>query len=121
MVKIQGVDPIMVERLREKKRKSIIEIDQTKRIENRDSEGREQKDTKQYKKKLMDSLARLNHRLEELNAPIRFHKAQRKGYVIIQVINIVNETVISEVLPEKIFQLIIDIDALKGFVVDDLK
>lgn len=120
MVKIQGVDPITVQRLRERSRSSILELDQTKSTKNRDVFDKEQRKGRQQRqrKTLDQSIAKLNALLEEVGAPISFKKVLKQDQVFVQVID-AKGAILNEVFPERIFQFVKDLDSPKGFVVDD--
>jgi uncharacterized FlaG/YvyC family protein len=120
LVKIQGVDPITVQRLRERSRSSILELDQTKSTKNRDVFDKEQRKGRQQRqrKTLDQSIAKLNALLEEVGAPISFKKVLKQDQVFVQVID-AKGAILNEVFPERIFQFVKDLDSPKGFVVDD--
>ena len=120
LVKIQGVDPITVQRLRERSRSSILELDQTKSTKNRDVLDKEQRTGRQQRqrKTLDQSIAKLNALLEEVGAPISFKKVLKQDQVFVQVID-AKGAILNEVFPERIFQFVKDLDSPKGFVVDD--
>lgn len=119
MVQIQGVDPILMERIRDKNRKTVIyESDQSRQVTER-KEREHSKQRQQYKgKKLELSVDKLNKLLEEITAPIRFSIIVKGEVTMVQVIDLASEKVLSEVLPEKIYQFIRNIDDPKGFIID---
>lgn len=120
MVKIQGVDPIVVERLRDRTRKTFIyETDQSRIIDDKKDEPKEQKKYRYPKKTLESSIDKLNKLLEEVDAPVRFVKKLLNDELIIQVIEIETQKAVATVPPEKIHTLIRNIDDPKGFIIDD--
>jgi len=121
MVKIQGVDPILMERIRERNRTTIYESNQTKQVDRKEQKEKRESGQNQgkSKKKLEFAVEKLNLLLEELAAHIRFVIVLKGDNVMVQVIDITMDKVISEIFPEKVYQLLYNIDDPRGLVIDD--
>jgi uncharacterized FlaG/YvyC family protein len=124
MIRIQGVDPILMERIRERTRTTVSTVDESnlpRRVERKQPEERDEHQQHQgrNKKKVEFAVERINKLLEELAAPIRFVMVLRESAVMVQVLDVTMDKVLSEIVPEKVYQLLRNIDDPKGFVVDD--
>ncbi|KUO52786.1 MAG: hypothetical protein APF76_02300 [Desulfitibacter sp. BRH_c19] len=120
MVKIQGVDPVIVERIRDKNRKKLIyESEQTKVVSNSEKDHKKDQKGQQHKRTLKHSIERLNELLQEIDAPIRFEKINVKEELYVLVIDIHTQKVLTKIFPERVFQLMKNIDDPKGFIIDD--
>ncbi|WP_028307519.1 flagellar protein FlaG [Desulfitibacter alkalitolerans] len=121
MVKIQGVDPILMERIRERNRTTVYESNQPRQVDRKQPKEKHESGQKQgkNKKKLEFAIEKLNQFLEEFAAPIRFVIVLKRDNVMVQVLDVTVDKVLSEVYPEKVYQLLYNIDDPKGFVVDD--
>lgn len=121
MVKIQGVDPILMERIREKNRTTVYESNQTRQVVQKQPKEKHESGQRQgkSKKKLEFAIARLNQLLTELSAPICFVIILKEDNVMVQVVDVTTDKVLSVISPEKVYQLLNNIDDPKGFVVDD--
>jgi len=121
MVKIQGVDPILMERIRERSRTTVYESNQPRQVDQKQPKKKHESGQKQgkSKKKIEFAIEKLNQFLEELAAPIRFVIVLKGDSVMVQVLDVTMDKVLSEISPEKVYQLLYNIDDPKGFVIDD--
>lgn len=120
MVKIHGVDPIVMDRIKERTQKEIVyQPEKTKVTADKNSEEKGRKEQKHNKKSLEEVVSRLNKLLEEEKAPLRFQIIVRDEKLKVQLLNIEENKVVSEVFPEKIFKLVRNPKEFSGFVVDE--
>ena len=126
MVRISGVDPILIERIRERTRTqvgTVGETDQYRKIEQKEREERQDADAQQYrapnKRRTAFAIEKLNILLEELAAPIRFVMVLKGNNMMVQILDVTMDKVLGEIVPEKVYQLLHNIDDPKGFVVDN--
>ncbi|MEW6624311.1 MAG: flagellar protein FlaG [Bacillota bacterium] len=119
MVRIQGVDPILVDRIREISRKTVLETEQIKRIEARDSEQKERRERRQNKSSLEECIDKLNQLFKKAGASIRFARATKDGQAMVDVIDIHKKVVIAQVLPDRAFELLRTIHDPKGIILNN--
>lgn len=120
MVKIHGVDPIVMDRIKERTQKEIVfQPEKTKVTADKNNEEKGRKKQKHNKKSLEEVVSRLNKLLEEEKAPLRFQIIVRDEKLKVQLLNIEENKVVSEVFPEKIYKLVRNPKEFSGFVVDE--
>lgn len=122
MTSIHGVDPIVVNNIKVKTQKPpIIETQKAKVSE--DKKGKDQDKEKHHREpsqqNLMTAVEKLNSLLELNKIPLFFQIINNQGVTKVQLIDVDNKNIISEMLPEKVFRLAKEYKT-KGFSIDEL-
>lgn len=118
MLKIPGIDPLIMQRIKERTSKQVIyDAEKTKITEDRYRDEKEQQ--QQYdQQELAELLERLNRLMEEEGFPVRFRLVNDEGKPGVQVVDADREKVLAVVPPRRVWQLIRQTGEAAGFIVD---
>ena len=120
MVKIHGVDPIVMERIKERTRKeAIFKPEKTKVTAYKNDENKEKREQKYDQKSLQKAIAKLNKLLEEEKMLLRFQIIDRDARLKVQLLDISKNKVLSEFFPEKIYKIMENPQQYAGVVIDE--
>lgn len=125
MTSIHGVDPIIVNNIKVKTQKSVvIETHKTKVSDNQkekkdQGQGQEQQHPQPPMQDLMVAVEKLNKLLEQNKIKLCFQIVNQRGKVCVQLIEIDSGNLISEIMPEKILDLL-EKFSTTGFTINEL-
>lgn len=123
MTNINGIDAIVVNNIKAlTQRPVVIETKKTKVSDNQKDKKEEEKEKRQPEPPLQNLIIageKLNKLLELNNIPLYFQIINNLGVIKVQLIDADNKNIISEMFPEKIFELLMKFNTT-GFTVDEL-
>lgn len=121
MVKIDGIDPMVVDFIKDKTQKKIvIETEKIKITGDKNEEEKERRYKRAFKniKELKAIVESLNDQFKKRNAPVRLGIINTPSGFSIQVMDIKRDQVISVIGPEKLLELIKNMNKPGGVMVD---
>jgi len=123
LTNINGIDAIVVNNIKAlTQRPVVIETKKTKVSDNQKDKKEEEKEKRQPEPPLQNLIIageKLNKLLELNNIPLYFQIINNLGVIKVQLIDADNKNIISEMFPEKIFELLMKFNTT-GFTVDEL-
>ncbi len=120
-MKIQGVDPVVMNRIQEKvSKKSVQETKQTLIYSEQERRGRKKKQEKLEIHDLQLFVNRLNKAVTELNISLFFKVGEGEPAMVL-VIDKATNRVLSEISSEKAAGMLAEIDNLVGVIVDSVQ
>ena len=123
MTSINGIDPIIVNNIKVVTQKPVvIETKKTKVSDNQKDQKDEEKEKRHREpaqQNLITAVEKLNKLLEMNKIPLCFQIINNQGIIKVQLTDADNKNIISEMLPEKVFELLKKFN-ITGFTVDEL-
>ncbi len=123
MTSIHGIDPIIVNNIKVQTQKPVvIETKKTKVSDNQKDKKDEEKEKRHSEpplQNLITAVEKLNKLLELNKIPLCFQIINNQGVIKVQLIDADNKNIIAEMLPEKVFELLMKFNTT-GFTLDEL-
>jgi|SRR5665647_255913 len=123
MTSIHGIDPIIVNNIKVLTQKPVvIETKKTKVSDNQNDKKEEEKEKRHPeppRQNLITTVEKLNKLLELNKIPLCFQIINNHGVIKVQLIDADNENVIAEMMPERVFELLIKFNTV-GFTINEL-
>lgn len=123
MTSIHGVDPIVVNNIKVLTQKPVVIETKKAKISDNQKDKEEEEKEKRHREpplqKLITAIEKLNKLLEVNKIQLHFQIIDEHGVVKVQLIDADNENIISEMLPERAFELLIKFDTI-GFTINEL-
>jgi len=123
-VKVDGIDPLQLNKIHEQTQKAVVQEShrQDPRQKQQDKVlGREQRVVeweRSYMEDLQDAVEKVNITADTFNISLRFRIHEESERIMVQVINLENNEVIKEIPPEKILNVVAQIQNIIGLFVD---
>ena len=119
MLKIPGIDPLTMQRIKERTTKQIVHDSQKPKV----TEDKYKKQGQEYKEQynqqsLEEIIEELNKLFEEEAAPIRFKLVVKDGMFKVQLVDSNTKELIKEVSPHKVMRLIRRHEDSRGIILD---
>jgi len=124
VVKIDGIDPLQLNKIHEQTQKSVVQESQRQDPGQKGKEkvlGKEQKVVeweRSYLEDLEEAVEKVNITAETFNISLRFRIHEESERIMVQVINLENNEVIKEIPPEKILNVVAQIQNIIGLFID---
>ena len=123
MTSINGIDPITVNNIKAlTQRPVVIETKKTKVSDNQKDKKKEEKEKRHPEpplQNLITAVEKLNKLLELNKITLCFQIVNNNGVIKVQLFDADNDNIISEMLPEKAFDLLMKFKTT-GFTLDEL-
>ena len=123
MTSINGIDPITINNIKVLTQKPVvIETKKTKVSDNQKDKKDEEKEKRHSEPPLQNLITvveKLNKLLELNKIPLCFQIIDNLGVIRVQLIQADNRNIISEMQPEKVFELLVKFNTT-GFAIDEL-
>ena len=126
MLKIDGIDPLQANKIKEPVERT--QVDNTQKVANDPglkergrTLGREQKITREdisHQEKMEKAIDKANSTTESLNMSLRFRLHEDSDRYMVEVVDIKEDEVIKEIPPEKLLNLVAQIQNLIGLLID---
>jgi flagellar protein FlaG len=123
-VKVDGIDPLQLNKIHEQTQKAVVQEShrQDPRQKQQDKVlGREQRVVeweRSYMEDLQDAVEKVNITADTFNISLRFRIHEESERIMVQVVNLENNEVIKEIPPEKILNVVAQIQNIIGLFVD---
>ncbi len=123
-MKVDGIDPLQLNKIHEQTQKAVVQEShrQDPRQKQQDKVlGREQRVVeweRSYMEDLQDAVEKVNITADTFNISLRFRIHEESERIMVQVINLENNEVIKEIPPEKILNVVAQIQNIIGLFVD---
>jgi flagellar protein FlaG len=123
-VKVDGIDPLQLNKIHEQTQKAVVQEShrQDPRQKQQDKVlGREQRVVeweRSYMEDLQDAVEKVNITADTFNISLRFRIHEESERIMVQVINLENNEVIKEIPPEKILNVVAQIQNIIGLFID---
>lgn len=123
-MKIDGIDPLQLNKIHEQTQKSVVQESHKQDPRQKGQEkvlGKEQKVgewERSYLEDLEDAVKKVNITAETFNISLRFRIHEESERIMVQVINLENNEVIKEIPPEKILNVVAQIQNIIGLFID---
>ncbi len=124
MTSIHGVDPIIVNNIKVKTQKSVVIETHKSKVSHNQSDKKDQGQDKQHHPQpalqdLVVAVEKLNKLLERNQIKLFFQIVSEPGWVRVQLMEMESGKIISEILPEKVLDLL-DKFSTTGFTINEL-
>lgn len=122
-MKINGVDPVVIEQVREQVTKPVVREARETRItrEYREQEFRQgQGRRKGFSRSLSQALEQLNEVCQSMGSPVRFRLVEKGSVARVEIVDIREDRVIKEVDPEEVISVVTQVEKLLGLLIDTL-
>ncbi len=123
MTSINGIDSIVVNNIKAlSQRPIVIETKKTKVSDNQKDKREEEKEKRHPEpplQNLITAVEKLNKLLAVNKITLCFQIINNQGVIKVQLIDADNKNIISEMLPEKVFELLMKFNTT-GFTIDEL-
>ena len=123
-MKVDGIDPLQLNKIHEQTQKAVVQEShrQDPRQKQQDKVlGREQRVVeweRTYMEDLEEAVKKVNITAETFNVGLRFRIHEESERIMVQVINLENNEVIKEIPPEKILNVVAQIQNIIGLFID---
>lgn len=123
-MKVDGIDPLQLNKIHEQTQKSVVQESQRQDPRQKQQDkvlGKEQKVgewERSYMEDLQDAVEKVNITAETFNVSLRFRIHEESERIMVQVINLENNEVIKEIPPEKILNVVAQIQNIIGLFID---
>ncbi|NLL57927.1 MAG: flagellar protein FlaG [Firmicutes bacterium] len=123
-MKVDGIDPLQLNKIHEQTQKAVVQEShrQDPRQKQQDKVlGREQRVVeweRSYMEDLQDAVEKVNITADTFNISLRFRIHEESERIMVQVVNLENNEVIKEIPPEKILNVVAQIQNIIGLFVD---
>lgn len=123
-MKVDGIDPLQLNKIHEQTQKAVVQEShrQDPRQKQQDKVlGREQRVVeweRSYMEDLQDAVEKVNITADTFNISLRFRIHEESERIMVQVINLENNEVIKEIPPEKILNVVAQIQNIIGLFID---
>lgn len=123
-MKVDGIDPLKLNKIHEQTQKSVVQESQRQDPRQKQQDkvlGKEQKVgewERSYMEDLQDAVEKVNITAETFNVSLRFRIHEESERIMVQVINLENNEVIKEIPPEKILNVVAQIQNIIGLFID---
>jgi len=119
VLKIPGIDPLTMQRIKERTTKQIVHDSEKPKVAEDKYKKQGQEYQEQYSEQNLEELIEeLNELFEEEAAPIRFKLIVKDEMFKIQIIDNKTKKVIKEVSPHKVMQLVRRHEDSRGIILD---
>jgi flagellar protein FlaG len=118
-VKVQGVDPVILNRIQEQTSKQAVQETKHGRIS--DEQQRQKKaglDGAQDPENLADSVRQLNRAAEAFNISLRFRIDRENNELVVLVIDEEKQQIIRTIPPSRVLEMLAQMQQLLGVLVD---
>lgn len=123
-MKVDGIDPLQLNKIHEQTQKAVVQEShrQDPRQKQQDKVlGREQRVVeweRSYMEDLQDAVEKVNITADTFNISLRFRIHEESERIMVQVVNLENNEVIKEIPPEKILNVVAQIQNIIGLFID---
>ena len=123
-MKVDGIDPLQLNKIHEQTQKAVVQEShrQDPRQKQQDNVlGREQRVVeweRSYMDDLQDAVEKVNITADTFNISLRFRIHEESERIMVQVVNLENNEVIKEIPPEKILNVVAQIQNIIGLFID---
>ncbi|NLJ56754.1 MAG: flagellar protein FlaG [Firmicutes bacterium] len=123
-MKIDGIDPLQLNKIHEQTQKPVVQEShrqdpkrkQQDRILNREQNILAWKE--EYGENLKEALEKVNTTVEAFHTGLRFRIHEETERVMVQIVNLVDDEVIKEIPPEKLLNVVAQIQNIIGLFID---
>ena len=123
MTSIHGVDPIIVNNIKVLTQKSVVIETKKAKVNDNQKDKKDEEKEKRHREpslqNLMTAVEKLNKLLEINKIPLCFQIINNQGVIKVQLIDTENKNIISEMVPEKAFELLMKFNTI-GFTINEL-
>jgi uncharacterized FlaG/YvyC family protein len=123
LTSIHGVDPIIVNNIKVLTQKSVVIETKKAKVNDNQKDKKDEEKEKRHREpslqNLMTAVEKLNKLLEINKIPLCFQIINNQGVIKVQLIDTENKNIISEMVPEKAFELLMKFNTI-GFTINEL-
>lgn len=123
MTSIHGVDPIIVNNIKVQTQKSVVIETQKSKVSDdkkeKKDQDKEQRHPQPHMQDLVAVVKKLNKLLEQNKIRLCFQIVNERGVIRVQLIEIDSGNIVSEIQPEKAFELFLKFNTT-GFTINEL-
>ncbi|NLC52328.1 MAG: flagellar protein FlaG [Firmicutes bacterium] len=126
MMRVDGVDPLVMNKIQDRAQQKQVEetrqpATDTRVRQREQALGREHynEETKSHQERLEEEVARLNETAELFNIGLRFSIHKESERIMVQVYDRVEDKVIKEIPPERVLNLVAQIQNMIGILLDE--
>lgn len=122
MTSIHGVDPIIVNNIKVQTQKSVVIETQKTKVSDDNKKDKKEQDKEHRQPHMQDlvvAVEKLNKLLEQNKIRLCFQIVNDRGVIRVQLIEIDSGNVVSEIQPEKAFELLLKFNTT-GFTINEL-
>ena len=123
-MKVDGIDPLQLNKIHEQTQKAVGQEShrQDPRQKQQDKvlcrEQRVEEWERSYMEDLQDAVEKVNITADTFNISLRFRIHEESERIMVQVVNLENNEVIKEIPPEKILNVVAQIQNIIGLFID---
>lgn len=123
-MKIDGIDPVHLNKIHDLTQKPVVQESQRqdpKQSQQQKVLNREQKVLewdRTHMEDLQEALEKINTTAQAFNTGLRFRIHEESERVMVEVTNLVNNEVIKEIPPEKVLNMVAQIQNIVGLFID---
>jgi len=119
VLKIPGIDPLVMQRIRERTTKQIVHDSEKPKVAEDKYKKQGQEYEEQYSEQRLEELIEeLNELFEEENAPIRFKLVVKDDMFKVQILDHKTKKIIKEVSPHQVLRLVRRHEDSRGIILD---
>jgi uncharacterized FlaG/YvyC family protein len=121
-LKINGIDNLIVNRIKERTRKKIVfESDKTKITEDKHKEDKKEKEQKKsyQEKEFEETVEEINKLMKENNKPIFFKIITVQNKIKVQIINKSSKKILFLIYPDKVYGILEKLKNSESFILDE--
>lgn len=127
-MKIDGIDPLILSRIKDQALKTPLQETeradaQQTRVQQQKHQGRSQQSAIEIDKNLLqeveEAVRKLNNTAEAMNLDLRFTVHEDSDRWMVQVVDIQEDEIVREIPPEKVLNVVAQIQSLIGVLLDE--
>jgi len=127
-MKIDGIDPLILSRIKDQVSKTPLQETeradaQQTRVQQQKHQGRSQQSAIEIDKNLLqeveEAVRKLNNTAEAMNLDLRFTVHEDSDRWMVQVVDIQEDEIVREIPPEKVLNVVAQIQSLIGVLLDE--
>lgn len=127
-MKIDGIDPLILSRIKDQASKTPLQETeradaQQTRVQQQKHQGRSQQSAIEIDKNLLqeveEAVRKLNNTAEAMNLDLRFTVHEDSDRWMVQVVDIQEDEIVREIPPEKVLNVVAQIQSLIGVLLDE--